>query len=132
MRTLRWLGLGAKGKKTIAAPAVAVILTVLAASAAHGAQTWAERLGYAAGKRVLLLHANDAGMCYETNAAAWKFLGDEPGRSVSAMVPGPWFPEFAAWCRQHPNADVGVQFTLNSEWTGYRWSSICPRVAWRA
>ena len=33
------------------------------------AETWAERLGFPPQSKVLLLHVNEMGMCYETNAA---------------------------------------------------------------
>ncbi len=34
------------------------------------AKTWGERLGWPAGKRVVIFHADDVGMCYEANQAA--------------------------------------------------------------
>ena len=34
------------------------------------AETWAEKLDFPPGKRVLILHADDIGMCYEANLAA--------------------------------------------------------------
>jgi predicted glycoside hydrolase/deacetylase ChbG (UPF0249 family) len=30
----------------------------------------------------------------------------------------------AAWCRDHPEADVGVHLTLTCEWKSYRWRPI--------
>src|SRR5438445_8000028 len=85
------------------------------------AKTWAERLGWPAGKRVVILHADDIGMCYEANAAAQRALSKAEYRSASAMVPCPWFNEMAAWCVAHPHHDVGLHLTLTSEWQFYRW-----------
>src|SRR5262249_22159863 len=50
-------------------------------------KTWAERLGWPPGKRVLILHADDVGMCYEANASAQRALGRGEYRSASVMVP---------------------------------------------
>ena len=88
------------------------------------AETWAERLGYPAGAKVLVLHANELGMCYETNAAGTELLEAGVVRSAGAMVPGPWFADLAAWCKAHPDADVGLELTLNSEWDHYRWRPV--------
>ncbi|MEX2317034.1 MAG: hypothetical protein WD669_07775, partial [Pirellulales bacterium] len=38
------------------------------------AETWAERLGFPPGAKVLILHATEMGMCNETNAAATQLL----------------------------------------------------------
>src|SRR5881227_1469703 len=85
-------------------------LTLAAATPAAepgDAKPWAERLGWPAGKRVVILHADDVGMCYEANAAAQRALGNGEYRSAAAMVPCPWFSEMAAWCVAHPQHDVG-------------------------
>jgi predicted glycoside hydrolase/deacetylase ChbG (UPF0249 family) len=44
--------------------------------------------------------------------------------SGSLMVPCPWFPAAAAWCRDHRSADVGIHLTLTSEWRSYRWRPV--------
>lgn len=85
------------------------------------AETWAERLGYPADARVLVLHANELGMCFETNEAGAKLLEAGLVKSGGTMVPAPWFSDWAEWCRAHPDADVGLELTLNSELTNYRW-----------
>jgi len=115
------------GSIRAAAVACATVAAGLGASAL-GAETWAERLGYPAGKRVLILHADDVGMCYEANHAAKTYLEAGHIQSAAAMVPCPWFDEFAAWSKEHPDADVGVHLTLTSEWKLYRWGPVAPKA----
>ena len=120
---MRWLLLGL------------MLLTVLtrpsaAASPTDGqgeTKTWAERLGWPAGKRVVIFHADDVGMCFESSQAAQRALINGDYRSASAMVPCPWFNEMAAWCVAHPRFDVGLHLTLTSEWKTYRWGPVAPR-----
>lgn len=106
-----------------ALPLAVAWLCATAVSSAD-AQTWAERLGFSAEQRVVLLHANDAGMCPETSAAVAQLLQSSPVRSASAMAPCPWFANFAAWRRSQADADVGLQLTLNSEHASYRWQPL--------
>lgn len=88
------------------------------------ADTWAERLGYPAGAKVLVLHANELGACFETNAAGTKLLDDGAATSAGAIVPAPWFSDLAQWAKVHPDADVGLELTLNSELENYRWKPV--------
>jgi predicted glycoside hydrolase/deacetylase ChbG (UPF0249 family) len=98
-----------------------------ARAAAQGeGKTWSERLGWPSAKRVIILHADDIGMCYEANASAQRALDKGLYRSAAAMVPCPWFNEMAAWCVAHPEHDVGLHLTLTSEWRYYRWSPVSP------
>ena len=85
------------------------------------ADDWATRLGYPEGAKVIILHAHDMGLCHETNQAATQLLEATPSASVSAMPPCPWFGDAAAFAASNPQADVGLQVTLNSEWPRYRW-----------
>jgi predicted glycoside hydrolase/deacetylase ChbG (UPF0249 family) len=96
-------------------------------AAQEARKTWSERLGWPPDQRVLILHADDIGMCYEANASAQRALTRGEYRSASAMVPCPWFNEMAAWCVEHPDHDVGLHLTLTSEWRYYRWGPVAPR-----
>lgn len=87
---------------------------------------WAERLGYPSGKKVIILHADDAGMCEEANIAIKKYLLDGDIQSTAAMPPCPNFDEMITFAIEHPNIDVGLHLTLTSEWENYRWPSVSP------
>ena len=89
--------------------------------------TWAEKLGWAAGKKVLILHADDIGMCYEANAAAKDYLQAGDIQSAALMVPCPWYNEMAHWYQEHPTCDLGLHLALTSEWKWYRWGPLSPR-----
>jgi predicted glycoside hydrolase/deacetylase ChbG (UPF0249 family) len=106
---------------------IVAALGTCATAAGEGTKTWGERLGWPAGKRVVIFHADDIGMCYEANQAAQKALLDGNYRSAAAMVPCPWFNEMAAWCVAHPEFDVGLHLALTSEWKYYRWGPVAPR-----
>src|SRR5262249_653257 len=49
--------------------------------------------------------------------------------SGSVMVPCPWFPEIAAYAREHPETDIGLHLTLSSAQNCYRWRPVTPAPA---
>ena len=110
----------------LALVAVALVGAGAQARAEDAPKTWAERLGYPAGKRVLILHADDIGMCYEANEAAKRYLPAGDIQSAALMVPCPWFNEIANWYKEHPEFDCGLHLAMNSEWKWYRWPSVAP------
>lgn len=85
-----------------------------------------EEKGYSQDTRLLIIHADDLGMCHAANTAAIRAFKDGAISSASVMVPCPWFPEIAAWCRENKDADVGLHLTLTSEWGLYRWRPVTP------
>jgi len=56
--------------------------------------TYADRLGFPKGARVLILHVDDAGMSLESNEGAIAALTKGSATSVSVMMPCPWVPGF--------------------------------------
>lgn len=118
--------------RRVTADRLRVLAMIVAAAfcAASGsfvrAETWSDRLGFPPGAKVIVLHAYDLGLCYETNAASTELLESGAVRSASVMVPCPWFGDVARWCREHPDADIGIDLTLNSEWQDYRWQPVAP------
>jgi hypothetical protein len=89
--------------------------------------TYAERLGYPKGVRVLILHVDDAGMSYSSNAGAIRALTEGAATSVSVMMPCPWVPAFIRFLKAHPEIDAGLHLTLTSEWKDYRWGPLAGK-----
>jgi hypothetical protein len=76
---------------------------------------------------VVILHADDVGMCQASLTAFADLIEFGLVSCGAVMVPCPWFPSVAAYCREHAGADLGVHLTLTSEWDGYRWGPISTR-----
>ncbi|MRI01200.1 ChbG/HpnK family deacetylase [Kriegella sp. EG-1] len=89
--------------------------------------TWAEKLGWPAGKKVIMLHADDIGMCPEANDAAEKMLNERVIQSAAVMIPCPNAEEFISFAKNNPKLDIGLHLTLTSEWKTYRWGTITPK-----
>lgn len=91
------------------------------AIAAQGDTTYAERLGFPKGKKVVILHIDDAGMSYDSNKGVMDALTKGVANSVSVMMPCPWVPGMVQFIKQNPQIDAGLHLTLTSEWRDYRW-----------
>jgi predicted glycoside hydrolase/deacetylase ChbG (UPF0249 family) len=85
------------------------------------------KLGFAPQDRVVIVHADDVGMCGATIDSFFELLADGLTSAGSVMVPCPWFPDVATRCQGLAELDVGVHLTLTSEWDGYRWGPIASR-----
>jgi len=90
-------------------------------------KTLAQRLGYPANSRLLIIHADDFGMMHTVDTATQEALENHWVTSASILVPCPWFPEVATWAKAHPDADLGIHIALNADWTSYRWGPVSPQ-----
>jgi hypothetical protein len=87
-------------------------------------QTNAVKLGFPAGRKILLLHSDDAGMCPEANQAVKDYYSKGIVKSAAVMMPCPAAEDIVKWAVQNPKADIGVHLTLTSEWKTYRWGTV--------
>ena len=103
-----------------------ILISVLSSGAASAQEkmTNAEKLGFPKGKKVLLLHCDDAGMCPEANEGVQNYIKSGDILSAAVMMPCPNAEEMVEWAKMHPAADNGVHLTLTSEWKTYRWTTL--------
>jgi hypothetical protein len=91
--------------------------------------TYAERLGWPHGAKVVIFHVDDAGMSYDSDRGAIQALEEGVATSTSVMMPCPWVPHMAAYLKSHPQTDAGLHLTLTSEWDNYRWGPVVGKPA---
>lgn len=101
-----------------------LVLTPLVSAAVE--PTYAERLGWPAGTRALILHVDDAGMSAESNRGAIASIEQGVANSLSVMMPTPWVPEIVRYIGQS-GVDAGLHLTLNAEWEHYRWGPLAGK-----
>lgn len=88
-------------------------------------QTLAERLGYKAEDKLLIITADDAGMCNAVNEAIILILQKNLVTSTSVMIPCPWSPDIIEFSKRNTQYSFGVQLTLTSEYKNkYTWKAI--------
>ncbi|WDF79359.1 polysaccharide deacetylase family protein [Mucilaginibacter sp. KACC 22773] len=95
---------------------------------AQQTKTYAEKLGWPKGARVIILHVDDAGMSHESNDGVETAIEKGVATSTSVMMPCPWVPEFVKYLDKHPNTDAGLHLTLTSEWDNYRWGPLAGKT----
>jgi len=84
----------------------------------------AERLGYAAGDRLLIINCDDLGVSHPANVATSRAMVEGVATSATLMVPCPFAREAA---EMFAGLDIGVHLTLTSEYARYRWGSLTGR-----
>jgi chitin disaccharide deacetylase len=103
------------------------VLVSLYFSITINAQTLAEKLGYPANSKLIILHIDDIGAAHSENAASIKALTKGYANSTSIMIPCPWSGEAAKMLNANKTIDVGVHLTLTSEWENYKWGPILDK-----
>lgn len=100
----------------------AIIITVIIRAQAKNLAV-AERLGYPKEWKLLIIHANDAGLLYSINMATISAFEKEGITSASIMVPCPWFYEFA---KNYKDLDIGIHLVFSGEWKYDKWDGVLP------
>lgn len=94
---------------------------------AQSSRSLAERLGYPANSKLLIIHADDLAVAHAENQASFAAFEKGIVNSASIMVPCPWLSEVAAFAQSHPNYDLGLHLTMTSEWKHYKWGPAAPK-----
>ncbi|GAA4446903.1 hypothetical protein GCM10023091_40910 [Ravibacter arvi] len=104
-----------------------IVLSSLAAWSQEAPKTYAEMLGFPKGKKVVILHIDDAGMSYDSNLGTIRALKEGVANSVSVMMPCGWVPGFVHFLKDNKEVDAGLHLTLTSEWAQYRWGPLAGK-----
>jgi len=87
----------------------------------------AERLGFKATDKILIINVDDVGNSHAANAAVIDAMENGLATSSTIIVPGPWFPEIAAYAKSHPKSDFGVHLAHTSEWRTMKWGPVANK-----
>ena len=84
-------------------------------------------LRYPPEARLLIVNADDFGMCRAVNEAILGTLKEGIVRSTSLMVPCPWMLHAAHFLADHPQIPFGVHLTAISDSAHNRWTPVTAR-----
>ncbi|AEI46497.1 polysaccharide deacetylase family protein [Runella slithyformis] len=102
-----------------------LLLLLATTFASQAQQTYAEKLGWPKGAKVVIFHVDDPGMSYSSNQGTIKSVEQGIATSCSIMFPCSWSASFVNYIQKsNPNLDAGVHLTLTSEWRDYRWGPV--------
>ena len=81
---------------------LASVFLLFVLNTSNAQQTYAEKLGFPKGAKVLILHVDDGGMSLDSNEGVIQAMEKGVANSVSVMMPCPWVPGFIHYLKQHP------------------------------
>lgn len=84
-------------------------------------------LGFPPDARLLIINADDFGMCHSINEAIIGTLSGPLVRSTSLMVVCPWALHAMRFLKGHPEIPFGIHLTVISDPRDYRWGPITCR-----
>ena len=91
-------------------------------------ETSANRLlGYPDDARLLIMNADDLGMCHSINVATFEAMRHGLVTTTSLMACCPWAWEAMHMLADSPELSFGVHLTLVNEMPGYRWGPIASK-----
>jgi chitin disaccharide deacetylase len=98
---------------------VFIIVLSLWLSSVAGADTYAEKLGWPKGSRVLIINADDAGHTFAASQGIAEGIEAGIVSSATMMMPTPWVLWFRNFLKKHPDFSCGAHIMLCNEWDEY-------------
>ncbi len=84
-------------------------------------------LDYPVDARLLIINADDFGMCNAINEAIFRTLKEGVVRSTSLMVPCPWALQAMNFLKENPEIPFGVHLTAICDADDYTWGPVTSR-----
>jgi predicted glycoside hydrolase/deacetylase ChbG (UPF0249 family) len=84
-------------------------------------------LGYPPDARLLIINADDFGMCNSVNEAIMHTLQEGLVRSTTLMVPCSWALHAMHFLGHHPEIPFGIHLTVISDPDFYRWGPVTSK-----
>lgn len=85
----------------------------------------AQRMGYGKMERLLIVNADDFGLCRSVNEGVVELLSEHRISSSTIMMNCSWSADAVSFIHETvPDADIGIHWTLTSEWPNYRWGPL--------
>jgi chitin disaccharide deacetylase len=84
-------------------------------------------LGYPVNARLLIINADDFGMCHAINEATLRTLKEGIVTSTSLMAPCPWAPHAMQLLKENPDISFGIHLTVVCDSDIYRWGPLTSK-----
>jgi hypothetical protein len=84
-------------------------------------------LGHPVDARLLIINADDFGMCHASNEATLRTLKEGVVSSTSLMAPCPWAPHAMQLLKENPDIPFGVHLTVICDFINYRWGPLTSK-----
>jgi chitin disaccharide deacetylase len=84
-------------------------------------------LGYPVDARLLIINADDFGMCHAINEATLRTLKEGIVTSTSLMAPCPWAPHAMQLLKENPDISFGIHLTVVCDSNIYRWGPLTSK-----
>lgn len=81
-------------------------------------------LGYPPDARLLIINADDFGMCHSTTTAIFRAMTEGVVGSTTLMVPCPWSAYAMRLLTENPAIPFGVHLTVIGDTVNYRWRPV--------
>ena len=88
-----------------------------------------KRLGRNPDAKLLIIHADDVGLCHSVNKATIECFEKGYVNSASVMVNCPWFNQAVKYFKARQGLDLGIHITITSEWNTYKWGPVLPAAS---